>query len=212
VLGAANPTHIDAIEQHGQLRGVHLDRAPVVSEAWSTKTAFLEPFVIENEAAAIPKQNFATVSSTPQKHEQMPGEQVHPPLPADNAAQAVVATTKIDWLDREIDPNTRWQREQRLPQPANHSRYVRRIAALLETKPKTGTELELDLFRGGAGQPHRQQRQSLALHRSRAGRLVQVVLQRSVGHAMLGSNFNAGNGAFSRLRYDRCPKFSSTRW
>jgi hypothetical protein len=212
VLGAANPTHIDAIEQHGQLRGVHLDRAPVVSEAWSTKTASLEPFVIENEAAAIPKQDLAAVSSTPQKHEQVPGEQVHAPLPADNAAQTVVATTKIDWLDREIDPNTRWQREQRLPQPANHGCHVRGIAAFLETKPKTGTELELDLLRHGAGQPHRQQRQSLGLQRGRAGRLVQVVLQGGVGYAMLSGDINAGDGTFSRLRHDRCPKFSSTRW
>lgn len=212
MLGAANPTHIDAIEQHGQLRGVHLDRAPVVSEARSTKTAFLEPFVIENESTAIPKQDLAAVSSTPQKHEQMPGKQVHAPLPADNAAQAVVAPTKIDWLDREIDPNARRQREQRLPQPADYGGDVCGITAFLEAKPKPATELELDLFRCGAGQPHRQQRQSLALHRGRAGSLVQVVLQRSVGHAMLGGDFNAGNGAFSRLRHDRCPKFSSTCW
>lgn len=210
MLSAANPTHIDAIEQHGQLRGVHLDRAPVVSKTWSTKTASLEPFVIENESAAIPKQDLAAVSSTPQKHEQMSGEQVHAPLPADDAAQAVVATTKIDWLDREIDPNTRWQREQRLPQPANHSRHVGGIAALFKAKPKTGTELEFDLFSRGAGQANRQQGQCLALHRGRAGRLVQVVLQRSVGHAMLGGDFNTGNGAFSRLRHDRCPKFRST--
>ena len=169
MIGAANPTHIDAIEQHGQLRGVHLDRAPVVSEAWGTKTAFLEPFVIENEAAAIPKQDLAAVSSTPQKHEQMPGEQIHAPLPTDNAAQPVVAPTKIDWLDREIDPNARWQREQRLPQPADNGGDVRGVTALLEAKPKAGAELELDLFRCGAGQPHRQQRQSLALDRGRAG-------------------------------------------
>ena len=210
MLGAANPTHIDSIEQHGQLGGVHLDRAPVVSEAWSTKTAFLEPFVIENEAAAIPKQDLAAVSSTSQKHEQMPGEEVHAPLTADNAAQAIVATTKIDWLDREIDPNARWQREQRLPQPRKDGGDVRGIAALLEAKPKAGAELELDLFRGGAGQPHWQQGQSLALRRGRASRLVQMVLQCSVGHAMLGGDFNAGNGAFSRLRHDRCPKLSST--
>jgi len=107
VIGASNSPHIDAIEQHGQLRGVHLDRAAVVSEAWSAKSATLEPFVIENEAAAIPKQDFAAVSSTPQKHEQMPGEQVHAPLPADDAAQTVMATTKIHGLDCEIDPNTR---------------------------------------------------------------------------------------------------------
>jgi hypothetical protein len=39
-----------------------------------------------------------------------------------------------------------------------------------------------------------------------------VVLQCGVGHAMLGGDFNAGNGASSRLRHHRCPKISSTRW
>jgi hypothetical protein len=107
VLGASDPTHVDAIEQHGQLRRVHLDRAPVVGEAWSAKSATLKPFVIENEAAAVPKQDFTTVRSAPQKHKQMAGEEVHAPLPTDYAAQAVVATTKIHGLNCEIDPNTR---------------------------------------------------------------------------------------------------------
>jgi hypothetical protein len=142
----------------------------------------------------------------------MSGEQVHAPLSTDNAAQPVVATTKIDWLDREIDPNARWQREQRLPKPADHGGDVRGIAAFLEAKPKAGAELELNLLRGSAAHTHRQQRQSLALSRGRAGRLVQVVLQCSVGHAMLGGDFNPRNGALSRLRHNRCPKFSSTRW
>ena len=110
MLGTANPTHIDAIEQHCQLRGVHLDRPTIMSEPRSAKSAALEPLVIENEAATIPKQDLAAVTPTPQKHEQMPGEQVHAPLPTDNAAQAIVATAKIDWLDCEVDPNARWQR------------------------------------------------------------------------------------------------------
>ena len=108
VLGTANATHVDAVEQHGQLSGVHLDRATIMSEPWRAKSATLEPFVIENEAAAIPKQDLAAVTTTPQKHEQMPGEQVHAPLPTDNAAQAIVATAKIDWLDCEVDPNAWW--------------------------------------------------------------------------------------------------------
>jgi len=142
----------------------------------------------------------------------MAGEQVHAPLPTNNAAQAVVATTKIDWLDREIDPNARWQREQRLPQPADYGGDVRGIAALLEAKPKAGAELELYLLRSGAGQPHRQQRQGLALHRGRARRLVQVILQRGVRDAVFSGNRNARDRTFFRFRYDRCPKFSSARW
>ncbi len=136
----------------------------------------------------------------------MPGEQVHAPLPTDNAAQAVMATTKIDRLDREIDPDARWQSEQRLPKPADYGGDVRGIAPLLEAKPKAGAELELDLLGSSAAHTHRQQRQSLALDRGRAGRLVQVVLQCRVGHAMFGGDLNAGNGAFSRLRHNSLPK------
>ena len=210
MLGATDSTYVDTIEQHGQLGGVHLDRATVVSEARSAKSAALKPLVIENEAATVPKQDFATVTSTPQKHEQMPGEQVHTPLPTDNAAQAVVATTKIDGLDCEIDPNTRRQREQRLPQPANHSRHVRGVAAFLETKSKLGTELELDLLDRSAADTHRQHRESLAFRRCRPVRLVQVVLQRGIGDPVLGRDFNARNHPFSGLRHDGCPKFCST--
>lgn len=139
----------------------------------------------------------------------MPREQVHAPLSADDAAQAVVPTTKIDWRDREIDPNARWQSEQRLPQPANHRSHVRGIAAFFETKPKTGTELELDLFRSGARQPHWQERQSFALHRCRPGGLVQVVLQRGVGDSMFGRHGDARNRALFRFSYDSRPKFCS---
>jgi hypothetical protein len=108
VLGAPDPTHVDTIEQHRELGGVHLDRTAVVSQAWSTKSAALEPLVIKDEAAAVPKKDLAAVSSAPQKHEQMSGEQVHAPVPADNAAETVVAAAKVDRLDGEIDPNTRW--------------------------------------------------------------------------------------------------------
>ena len=105
--GTSDPTHVDAIEQHGQLGRVHFDRSTIVGDPRSPKSASLEPFVIKDEAATIPKQDLAAVASTAQKHEQMPGEQVHAPLPANNAAEAVMATAKIDWLDGEIDPNAR---------------------------------------------------------------------------------------------------------
>ncbi|HEY0469306.1 MAG TPA: hypothetical protein VGC79_34180 [Polyangiaceae bacterium] len=121
-----------------------------------------------------------------------------------------MTTAKIDWIDGEIDPNAWWQREQRLPQPANYRRHVRRIAAFLETKPKTATELELDWLRDGTRQPHWQQRECFALHRGRAGRLVQVILQSGVAYAMLGRHSNARNIALLRLGYDHRPKLGTT--
>jgi hypothetical protein len=102
-----HPLHVDAVEQHRQLGGVHLDRAAVAREARCAKTTKLEPFVIENEAATIPKKNFAAVAAAPQKDEQMPGEEIHSPLPANDATQPVVPAAEIHGLNGEIDPNTR---------------------------------------------------------------------------------------------------------
>jgi hypothetical protein len=104
------PTHaldVDAVEQHRQLGCVHLDRAPVAREARCAKSTDLEPFVIEDQAATIPKENLAAVAAAPQKNEQMPGEEIHPPLPSHDAAQPVVPSAEVHRLNREIDPNTR---------------------------------------------------------------------------------------------------------
>ena len=103
----SDPTHVDAIEQHSQLRGVHLDRATVVGDPRRSETALLETLVIENETATVPKQDLAAVASTPQKYEQMAGEQVHSPLPAHDATQAIVTTAKVDWLNCEVNPHAR---------------------------------------------------------------------------------------------------------
>ena len=102
-----HPLHVDAVEQHRQLGGVHLDRAAIAREAWCSKSTELEPFVIEDEAATIPKQNLAAIASAPQKDEQMPGEEIHSPLPTNDATQPVVPAAEIHGLNREIDPNTR---------------------------------------------------------------------------------------------------------
>ena len=57
-------------------------------------------------------QNFAAVGAASQKDEQMPGEEIHAPLPTNDAAQAVVPAAEVHRLDREIDPNTRWKCQQ----------------------------------------------------------------------------------------------------
>jgi hypothetical protein len=211
VHGPPNPPHIDAVEQHRQLGGVHLDRAAVAREAWRSKFPALQPLIIEDKAATIPKQNLATIATSPQKNKQMPGEQVHPPLPANDATQAVVTAAEIDRLNRKIDPNTRRKRQQRLSQSGNDSGHVGWIATLLETKSKPGAELELDQFGRGAAHPHRQERQRVALRNQASRRLVQVVFQSGVGHAVLGRDLGAREYALFRLRYDARPKFDSAR-
>ncbi len=111
VLGAENPTHVDFIEQHRRLRGVHLHCTAIVGDPRGPKSATLKSLVIENESAAIPKQDITAVSLTSQKHEQVTGEQIHPPLPLNNGAQPVVVTAQIDRLHREVDPNAARQRQ-----------------------------------------------------------------------------------------------------
>ena len=156
MVGASNSPHINAVEQHRQLSGVHLDRAAVARQAWRSKFSALQSLVIQDEPPTIPKQNLTTVASPPQKNEQMPGEQVHSPLPPNDAAQAVMASTKVDRLDREIDPNTRRKCQQRSTQSGDEGRHVGRIATLFETKPKARAKLKLDLLGRGAAHPHRQ--------------------------------------------------------
>ena len=204
-----DPTHVDTVEQHSQLRGVHLYRATVVGDPRGQKSASLEPFVIENEPTPIPKQDLAAIASAPQKHEQMPCEQVHSPLPAHDATQAIVTTAQIDWLDGEVDPNARWQREHGLPQPGDDSSNVRRIAALFETKPQTSTELELDLLGSSATQPNGQQCQCLGFRVLHRRCLVEVVLQGRVRNAMFRSHVSPRQIAFFGLRYEARPKLQS---
>lgn len=102
-----HPLDVDAVEQHRQLGGVHLERTAIAREARRAKSTDLEPLVIEDQPAAIPKENLAAVAAAPQKNEQMPGEKIHPPLPSHDTAQPVVPATEVHRLNCEIDPNTR---------------------------------------------------------------------------------------------------------
>lgn len=111
MLGASNSSHVDAVEKHCELGGVHFDRSTITDDAWCLKSPLLQALVIEDQSAPIPKQDLATISSTSQEHKQMPGKQVHTPLAAHNAAQAIVSSTKIYWLDGEVDPHTRRKRQ-----------------------------------------------------------------------------------------------------
>ena len=129
----------------------------------------------------------------------MPGEEIHPPLPSNDAAQAIVPAAEIHRLNCEIDPNTRRKREQRLSQPANELGYVGRIAAFFEAKPKAGAQLNLQLLGRGAAETHRQQSQRVTLRRPARWRLVEVVFQGSVGHAMLGCDLCAWDPALPGL-------------
>lgn len=107
MLGAPHPPNIDAVEQHRELGRVHLDRSTILGEARRSESPALQPLVIENEPASIPKQNLAAIATAPQEHEQVSGKEVHFPLTTHDAAQAIVAPAEIDWLNRQVDAYAR---------------------------------------------------------------------------------------------------------
>jgi len=58
MLGAPHPPNVDAVEQHRELRRVHLDRPTIFGDARCPEPTALQPLVIENEPAPIPKQEW----------------------------------------------------------------------------------------------------------------------------------------------------------
>ena len=107
MLGAPYPPNVDPVEQHGELRRVHLDRSTIFGDARCSESPALQPLVIENESAPIPKQDLAAIATAPQEHEQVSGKEVHFPLTTHDAAQAIVAPAQIDWLNGQVDAYAR---------------------------------------------------------------------------------------------------------
>jgi hypothetical protein len=48
-----HPLHVDAVEQHGQLGGIHLDRAAIAREARRSKSTELKALVTQDEMQAL---------------------------------------------------------------------------------------------------------------------------------------------------------------
>ena len=110
-LGSLDAADVDAVEEHHQRRRVDLDGLPVGCDSWHAETAAFETFVVEDEAAAIPKQDLAPVEALAEEDKEMPIEQRFAPLFADERGEAVVAAAQVNRLSAEEDPNTRRERQ-----------------------------------------------------------------------------------------------------
>lgn len=64
---------------------------------------FLEPFVEEPEAVAIPEQQLDAITSTVEEDKEITGERVLEELLFDDRTEAVVRLTEIDRLTSEED-------------------------------------------------------------------------------------------------------------
>src|SRR5580692_803250 len=114
VLGSPDVVDVDAVEQHAQLRGVQGDAAGALADARQTEAAALEALVVDDEAASVPEQDLDPVAAAAHEDEQMSRERVHAPLVADDRVETVVAAAQVHRLGRQVDVDTRRQRQHRL--------------------------------------------------------------------------------------------------
>jgi hypothetical protein len=69
--------------------------------------------VVENEAVAIPGQNFHTVEALAEENEEVAIKGIELPGRTHDGDEAVVTAAEIDGLGREIDAYARGQRQHR---------------------------------------------------------------------------------------------------
>ena len=72
---------------------------------WEAKMALLEPLVVEDEAAAVPRQEFHAISTLRHEDEEMTGEEILLPAVAHQRGQAADAVPHVDRLGSEENPN-----------------------------------------------------------------------------------------------------------
>ena len=87
----ANSADIDAIQEHGQCRGVHLHVVCARRQPGRVETATLEALVVNGKTASFPKKHFAAVTAFAEKNEEMTGEKILLPLMTNDRAQAIAA-------------------------------------------------------------------------------------------------------------------------
>lgn len=64
-----NPGYVDPVEQHRELRGVHLYGSTVGGHTRHAESPALQALVVEHQPAAIPEQDLAAVESPPEEDE-----------------------------------------------------------------------------------------------------------------------------------------------
>ena len=94
--GTPDAAVVDAFEQHGQLRGVELQSECVVRHGRHSEPAALQTLVLENEATALPNQDFHSVAVLADEGEQVATVDVLLPFVADDSCQPVNGITHVD--------------------------------------------------------------------------------------------------------------------
>jgi hypothetical protein len=97
---------VDAIEQHGQLRGIQLRSERVLSEGGQAEAALLQSLVGEHEASGVPPEDFDSVAPARDEDEEVAGVEILLPLGAHQRRQSVNAVTHVHRLTRQQDSHS----------------------------------------------------------------------------------------------------------
>ncbi len=111
LLGAADPRHVDAVEEHRELGGIERRAESAILKGRQPEAPLLEALVEDDEAPAVPGEDLHPVAPAGHEDEEMPGEDVLVPVGADDGFKTVDALAKINWLSGEQDANGPWQQE-----------------------------------------------------------------------------------------------------
>ena len=89
LLRAADARQVDAVEQHRKLAALEPRAESVLAKVWEAEAALLEPLVIEDEAAVVPREHLGTVAAPADKDEEVARVEVFLPLVADDGGEPV---------------------------------------------------------------------------------------------------------------------------
>jgi hypothetical protein len=116
LLGPADPRHVDAVEQHRQLRGVELRAQRLFMESRKPETSLLQTLVVEDEAAVVPGEDLQAVTAPGNEGEEMAGVDVFLPIAAHDVGQAIDAAAQIDRLTSEENADCPGEKEHSSPE------------------------------------------------------------------------------------------------
>ena len=94
---------VDAVQQHGELRGLQLGAEGALVEDGEAEAALLQAFVEDDEAAVVPGEDFHPVAAAGDEDEEVAGVDVFAPAAADEGGEAVDAVAQVDGLGGQED-------------------------------------------------------------------------------------------------------------
>ena len=98
LVGPPHARHVDAVEQHRELRGVDAQRLVIVLDYGHAETPGFESLVKDDEAAVVPGQDFHPVATARDENEERAAIDVFLPLALHESHQPVDAAAQVDGL------------------------------------------------------------------------------------------------------------------